>query len=92
MQKRMPSLSLPAFREWTASQQERGCVFRCAASAAHFLIGGMNMVNYEKMYHYLFNAITDVLEKLEELDIGTAKQKLIAAQQETEEMYIDMEE
>ena len=50
------------------------------------------MVNYEKMYHYLFNTITDVLEKLEELDIGTAKQKLMAAQQETEEMYIESEE
>ena len=50
------------------------------------------MVNYEKMYHYLFNAITYAIEKLEELDIGTAKQKLMTAQQETEEMYMETEE
>ncbi len=49
------------------------------------------MVNYEKMYHYLFNAITDAIDKLEEMDFGTAKQKLISAQQETEEMYIETE-
>lgn len=49
------------------------------------------MVNYEKMYYYLFNAVTDAIEKMEELDFGTAKQKLITAQQETEEMYIKSE-
>ena len=50
------------------------------------------MVDYEMLYHHLFNAITDALENLEELDFGTAKQKLMTAQQETEEMYIDMQE
>ena len=50
------------------------------------------MENYKKMYLLLFNAITDALEKLEELDFGTAKQNLIAAQQGTEEMYIETEE
>ena len=50
------------------------------------------MVDYEKMYHHLFNAITDAIEKIEELDIGTAKQKLMTAQQETEEIYMETEE
>ena len=62
--------------------------FGCAL----FIFGGMGVVDYEKMYHYLFNAITDAIEKIEELDFGTAKQKLTSAQQKTEEMYIEAEE
>jgi len=35
------------------------------------------MADYEKMYYHLFNNITDMIEKLQQL------------QQETEKMYID---
>ena len=49
------------------------------------------MADYEKMYYHLFNAITDALENMEELDLGLAKQKLQMAQRETEEMYMEAE-
>ena len=48
-------------------------------------------MNYEKLYHLLFNAITDALEQLEKQNYGTAKETLIAAQQEAEEIYITAE-
>ena len=49
------------------------------------------MPDYEKMYHSLFNAITDALEQIEQLNFGSAKDLLIAAQQQTEEIYITAE-
>ena len=48
-------------------------------------------MNYEKLYHLLFNAITDALEQMESQNFGTAKETLIAAQQEAEEIYITAE-
>ena len=49
------------------------------------------MANYEKMYSTLFNAITDALEQLEQQNFGSAKDLLIAAQQQSEEIYITAE-
>ena len=49
------------------------------------------MPDYEKMYHLLFNAITDALEQLEQQNYGSAKDLLIAAQQQAEEIYITAE-
>ena len=37
------------------------------------------MPDYEKMYHLLFNAITDALEQIEQQNFGSAKDLLIAA-------------
>ena len=48
-------------------------------------------MNYEKLYHLLFNAITDALEQMEKQNFGTAKETLIAAQQKAEEIYITSE-
>ena len=48
-------------------------------------------MNYEKLYHLLFNAITDALEQMEKQNFGTAKETLIAAQQQAEEIYITAE-
>ena len=48
-------------------------------------------MNYEKLYHLLFNAITDALEQMEHQNYGTAKDLLIAAQQEAEEIYMSAE-
>ena len=45
-------------------------------------------MNYEKLYHLLFNAITDALEQMEQQNYGTAKETLITAQQEAEEIYM----
>lgn len=42
-----------------------------------------------KPYTTLFNAITDALEALEELNIGTAKELLRHAQQTAEELFIE---
>ena len=46
------------------------------------------MADYKKMYLTLFNAITDGLEALTKGDILAAEQLLMAAQQQTEEMYM----
>ena len=46
------------------------------------------MPDYEKMYHLLFNAITDALSQIETQNYGDAKGTLISAQQKAEEMYI----
>ena len=51
----------------------------------------MKMPDYEKMYHLLFNAITDALEQIEKQNFGSAKDLLIAAQQKAEEIYITTE-
>ncbi len=45
-------------------------------------------MDYEKLYHLLFNAITDALEQLDAQNYGEAKETLISAQQEAEEIYI----
>ena len=49
------------------------------------------MPDYEKMYHLIFNAITDALEQIEQQNFGSAKDLLIAAQQQAEEIYITAE-
>ena len=46
-------------------------------------------MNYEKMYHLLFNAITDALEQMEKQILGSAKDLLTTAQQKTEEIYME---
>lgn len=48
-------------------------------------------MDYEKLYHLLFNAITDVLKQMESQNFGTAKETLITAQQEAEELYMSAE-
>ena len=46
-------------------------------------------MNYEKMYHLLFNAITDALEQMEKQNLGSAKDLLTTSQQKTEEIYME---
>ena len=46
-------------------------------------------MNYEQMYHLLFNAITDALEQMEKQNLGSAKDLLTTAQQKTEEIYME---
>ena len=48
-------------------------------------------MEYKKLYHLLFNAITDALEKIEGQNYGDAKDLLIAAQQKAEDIYITAE-
>ncbi|MBO5645984.1 MAG: hypothetical protein J6S59_02585 [Clostridia bacterium] len=47
------------------------------------------MADYQKLYHILFNAITDAVEQLDEQHFAAAKALLIEAQQRTEEEYIN---
>ena len=49
-------------------------------------------MDYEKLYHLLFNAITDALEQMDAQNYGEAKETLISAQQKAEEIYIDSAE
>lgn len=44
---------------------------------------------FKKMYFHLFNAITDALNKIEKRDYDSAVQTLIAAQQWSENAYIE---
>ena len=48
-------------------------------------------MDYEKLYHLLFNAITDAVEQMESQNYGDAKELLVAAQQKVEEIYITAE-
>ena len=49
-------------------------------------------MNYEPLYHLLFNACTDALEELDAQNFGSARARLIAAQQQAEESYMTQEE
>ena len=46
------------------------------------------MVDYQKLYAVLFNAVTDAIEQLEQFQPGNARTILVRAQQKTEELYI----
>ena len=48
-------------------------------------------MDYKKLYFHLFNAVSDALQAIEQQNYGQAAALLIAAQQETEEMYMDEE-
>ncbi len=47
------------------------------------------MSDYQKLYHLLFNAITDALEALGRLDVPAAVRLLENAQIKAEEIVID---
>lgn len=47
------------------------------------------MPDFERLYHILFNAITDALRKLEEGKPQEAAGLLMEAQRRTEELYIE---
>ena len=46
------------------------------------------MPDYEKLYHILFNAITDALKEISDRNYGEAEALLESAQRETEEKYM----
>ena len=47
---------------------------------------------YEKLYHLLFNAITDALSAMEGQEFVKAQAILIQAQRRAEELYLEAEE
>ena len=49
-------------------------------------------MDYKPMYFTLFNGLTDALDALNRGDISQAKEMLILAQQEGEEIYMQNEE
>lgn len=48
-------------------------------------------MDYKKLYFHLFNAATDAIESITNGDWIAARDTLIRAQQETEEMYLEEE-
>ena len=56
----------------------------------YILEGDVSMPDYQKLYTILFNAITDALEEMEKQNYGLAAEGLKAAQQTTEERYMEM--
>jgi len=49
-------------------------------------------MEWEKLYHLLFNRITDALEELEQRNYGRAEATLKEAQQTAEETYLSLTE
>ena len=47
-------------------------------------------MDYQQLYHRLFNGITDAVEALGHQNYGMAKDILIAAQCDAEDLYINM--
>lgn len=50
------------------------------------------MTDYERLYKVLFNRISYAIEDINNGNLGLAKERLLNAQQETEEIYISEEE
>ena len=48
-------------------------------------------MDYQKLYHILFNAVTDSLENMAEQNFGQASDCLRQAQQTCEKLYMDGE-
>ena len=48
-------------------------------------------MDYQILYYKLFTACTVILEALDAQNYGQAKTLLISAQQEAEDLYLDME-
>ena len=46
------------------------------------------MPDYEKLYHLLFNAVTDSLRQMEAMNFGAAAEMLKQAQMDCEEIYM----
>ena len=49
-------------------------------------------MDYQRLYLHLFNAVTDALEEISQMNFGKAQADLVAAQQECEELYISDED
>ena len=49
-------------------------------------------MNYEKLYHIVFNAATAAIRFIDAGDCAPAPATLVKAQQETEEIYINTAE
>lgn len=50
------------------------------------------MPDYQKLYTLMFNAATDVLEDLNAMNFGAARDRLRFAQQRAEELYISRDD
>ena len=50
------------------------------------------MIDYEKLYKVLFNAITYAIRDMDTYNFGLAKQRLIDIQQEAEDLYLNEED
>lgn len=47
------------------------------------------MTDYKKLYHLLFNAITDALDRIDHMELTAAVQRLKDAQINTEEIVLE---
>ena len=46
-------------------------------------------MDYQKAYHLLFTAITDALDAMQQQNFGQARQRLMSAQLQTEDLYLE---
>ena len=47
------------------------------------------MENFPKYYTLLFNAVTDAVEDIDQKNYGAARTRLLKAQQDAEDAYLD---
>lgn len=47
------------------------------------------MTDYKKLYHMLFNAVTDALDRIDHLELTAAVQRLKDAQIKAEEIVLE---
>ena len=47
------------------------------------------MENFPKYYTMLFNAVTDAIEDIDQKNYGAARARLVKAQQDAEDAYLD---
>ena len=50
------------------------------------------MENFPKYYTPLFTAVTDAIEDIDQKNFGAARARLVKAQQDAEDAYLDAEE
>ena len=50
------------------------------------------METFPKYYTLLFNAVTDAIEDIDQKNFGAARARLVKAQQDAEDAYLDAEE
>lgn len=50
------------------------------------------MADFEKLYYFMFNAVTDALELIDAKEYGSAREELKKAQLKAEALYISSDE
>ena len=67
-------------------------MYNGSSTACNNYIEVRKMENFPKYYTLLFNAVTDAIGDLDSQNYGAARARLVKAQQDAEEAYLDAED